>query len=107
MKLYVSGPMSGIPQHNRRAFNKAAKRLRKAGYKVVNPAEMDHNLKKPLPWNQCLRRDIAQVVRCKGMALLPGWKDSRGANLEVHIAKKLGMTVESVGSFIENRKEYL
>jgi len=106
MRVYISGPMTGIPGHNRRAFNKAAKRLRKVGYKVINPAEMDHNLKKPLPWVQCLRRDIAQVVKCDGIALLPGWKDSRGAHLEVYIAKKLDMEVHSVAHFVENKKEY-
>lgn len=91
--VYVSGPMTGMPRHNRPAFNRAAKLLRKKGYSVVNPAELDAKEKKSLPWVDCLRRDIKALMKCHEVALLQGWESSRGANLEVHIARQLGMKI--------------
>ena len=40
-----------------------------------------------------MRRDIAALMECDTVATLPGWQDSRGASLEVHIGKELGMKV--------------
>ena len=41
MRLYLAGPMSGKPQMNFPAFEKAAKSLRRRGHDVVSPAELD------------------------------------------------------------------
>jgi len=40
MRVYISGSMTGMPDHNIPAFNAAAERLRKEGHFVVNPAEL-------------------------------------------------------------------
>ena len=37
--IYVSGPMSGLPDLNFPAFHAAAAELRALGHTVVNPAE--------------------------------------------------------------------
>jgi hypothetical protein len=36
---HLSGPMSGLPEHNIPAFNAAAAQLRGLGFCVVNPVE--------------------------------------------------------------------
>ena len=41
-----------------------------------------------------MRRDIAQFVTCVAIVLQPGGQGSRGATLEHHIARALGMQVE-------------
>ena len=40
MRVYCSGPMTSMPDHNIPAFDAAAKRLREQGHFVVNPAEL-------------------------------------------------------------------
>lgn len=92
--LYISGPMSGLPDYNHPAFNEAARLLRAAGYQVTNPAE------KALPitatWLQHMRADIRAMMDCDGLAILPGWQNSRGANAEINLAHALGMDVHGV-----------
>lgn len=87
--VYLSGPMTGLPDLNFPAFHAAADKLRSQGVQVVNPAELDHP--SDATWPDYMRRDIAELVRCDWIALLPGWENSKGAHLEYTIATKLGM----------------
>ena len=91
MKIYISGPMTGLPALNFPAFHAAAAELRAAGLDVVNPAEIcpDHTM----AWADCMRADIVALMECDAIAMLPGWMDSKGARLERHIAVELGMAV--------------
>lgn len=91
MKIYISGPMTGLPEYNYPAFNTAAAALRAAGFDVANPAEKDLPL--GLPWVTYLRRDLVDLLDCEAVALLPGWQDSKGACLERHVAEALGMPI--------------
>jgi hypothetical protein len=89
MRLYLAGPMTGIKDLNFPAFHRAAASLRASGYEVVNPAEI--NCDPTAGWAFCMRKDIAELVTCEAIGLLPGWEKSRGAKLEHHIATQLGM----------------
>lgn len=90
-RIYVAGPMTGLPDLNFPAFARAASRLRAAGHTVISPAEV--NPDKAMPWEVCMRRDIPELCTCDTIALLPGWEESRGARLEAQIAGALGMRV--------------
>ena len=89
VRVYVAGPMTGIQDLNFPAFHRAAASLRASGYEVINPAEI--NADPEAGWNACMRADIAQLVTCDAIALLPGFERSRGATLERHIALQLEM----------------
>lgn len=100
--LYIAGPMSGFPKKNFPEFKKAAKKLRKAGYRVISPAELE--IMRPLcvTWEECLRRDLRYVLtKCYGMATLPGCKKSRGATLEVYVAKQLDMQIHTLDYWLD------
>lgn len=90
-RIFVCGPMSGLPKMNYPAFNLRARQLRALGHIVENPAE------NPIPpggaWVDYMRMSITQVTRCDSVYVLPGWENSRGASLEVHIARALGLEV--------------
>lgn len=90
-RIYLSGPMTGIQDHNFPAFNAEAGRLRALGYDVVNP--VDINPDPATPWHECLRHDLAALLTCDTLALLPGWQGSTGAHLEMHVAHRIAMPI--------------
>ena len=90
-RLYLSGPMTGLPGLNFAAFNTAALALRAQGFVVVNPAEI--NPDGAMPWHLCMRADIKALCDCDAIVLLPGWERSQGAALELHVAQRLQLEV--------------
>lgn len=90
-RVYVAGPMTGYAELNFPAFQTEAAALRAAGLHVINPAEI--NVDPSAGWSACMRADIAQLVTCDRIHLLPGWSRSTGATLEHHIARALGLVV--------------
>jgi len=122
MHLYITGPMTGIPQFNIPAFDAAAAALRSQGYDVTNPAEEEDtpavraaglasttgNLADLIPtgetWGDLLARDVKIVAdRVDGIVLLPGWEKSRGARLEAFVAVQCRKPVylyQQDGSFL-------
>ena len=98
MKVYLSGPMTGYTDHNFPAFNAEAARLRALGIEVVNPAEI--NPDETLSWQECLRADVKALCDCAVLALLPGWQNSQGAHLELHIAHRLGIQITTAKELV-------
>jgi hypothetical protein len=107
--LYVAGPMTGIPAFNFPAFEAAAADLRAAGYPVTSPHEValsDGSAAGDHPWQDYVRADLIEMLRhAYAVAVLPGWENSRGANLEVHIAKTLEMPVRPVDEWLSRAQQ--
>jgi hypothetical protein len=97
MIIYISGPMTGLPEFNFPAFNAAAAQLRSLGYEVINPAEFGEGEGKT--WTDYMRKDIKALMDCTHVAVLPGWENSNGARLEVYLAGRLEMPVKEVGDY--------
>jgi hypothetical protein len=110
-RIYIAGPMSGVPEFNFPAFNSAAARLRAQGHEVFNPAQRDierhdgvdiskGNLagcpaKAAKDHGFSLRDALADDTWwiCKeatAIAMLPGWEHSKGARAEHALALALG-----------------
>ncbi len=86
---YLSGPITGYPNHNTEEFATQARFLRQNGYRILNPCALAH-----LPsWTANLKRDIKRLMNCKGVFVLKGWQASRGAVLEVFVCIMLGMPI--------------
>lgn len=100
-RLYVSGPMTGLPDLNFPAFHAAAQALRTQGFEVVNPAEL--NPDPTAAWDQCMRADIKALCDCDGLALLGGWENSKGAHLELHIAHRIGIKVRTLEAWLSDQ----
>lgn len=104
-RVYIAGPMTGYVDLNFPAFHAAAADYRKRGCFVINPAEINggadelvkHAEMSPAQrddhWRNCMRNDINALLGCEMIVMLDGWTKSKGARLEHHIARELGMTI--------------
>lgn len=95
MTVYIAGPMSNLPEFNYPAFNDAARRLRAAGLVVANPAEHFAGAT-DLDYGVYIREGVRAVVHSTEVVVLPGWENSRGARLEVEVARAIGMPVTAL-----------
>lgn len=101
MKVYLAGPMRGIPEFNFPAFHAAATDLRARGHEVWSPAERDiaegfdpkNDEARPLAYY--MRHDLPAVCESDAVVVLDGWPLSTGARLEVHVARACGIPVLS------------
>ena len=112
MRLYLAGPMRGIPYLNSPAFRLAADQLRAQGHQVYSPVEddereygVDLTLHAPdgdelylerhgFSLREALARSVQYIcLHAEGIALLPGWENSKGARAERALAEALGLVV--------------
>lgn len=101
MKVYLAGPMRGYPQFNFPAFDEAAAILAADGHDVVNPAQMDRDVGFDPQSTEvsteflrdAMRRDLSAICECDAIAMLKGWENSGGANIEWALAVHLGLRV--------------
>ena len=83
MKIYICGPISGQREESKKHFTDVEKQLIKKGYDVVNPHNIPH--KDVDDWDQCMKEDIPEMLKCDMVFLLSGWWQSRGAQIEVNL----------------------
>lgn len=94
MRLYLAGPVTGIPDHNRPAFEHAQERLEAAGFEIVTPVTIEDEIGHGHSWETYMRAALQRMLAAEGVALLPGWIESRGARIEQRLARDLGMPVD-------------
>lgn len=96
-KIYIAGPMTGISDYNRPAFNEYAAKLVAQGHTILNPATLPDGLEDGEYTDICL----AMVRACDELHALSGWEASAGATVEVHYARKIGKSLVDVDSTLE------
>lgn len=113
-KVYLAGPMTGIPYFNFPAFFAAAERLEAQGHEVFNPAKKDNEhfgegigscpngtheeaekaVGRPVTYKGCLKIDLNWILdNAEAIALLPGWEKSKGVKAEKALADALGLEI--------------
>lgn len=124
-RIYIAGPMTGRPRFNFPAFDYATCLWRDAGWKVVSPADLtreiwrerfgtefdpgnaEHVATTTPMYREFMAVDFAQLCGCDAIAMLPGSDRSRGATLELSVARALGLEVYDAETFqhLEPRHE--
>jgi uncharacterized protein DUF4406 len=104
--------MTRLPYFNFPAFRQAAKELRDMGHDVFSPVERNDKVfgrdisldnptgdPKQLAQNgfnlrEAFLDDLTYICReADAVALLPGWRDSKGARAEYAVAMAIGLSV--------------
>ena len=88
MIAYISGAISSDPNY-RAKFADAETVLMNLGFAVLNPTCVPALL----TYEQHMEIDLIFVAACDVVVLLPDWRYSAGANVELDRAKKLGKTI--------------
>ena len=100
MKVYLSGPMRGLPDHNFYAFDLAQENWEKKGHQVFSPASISRAMgytpdvavdKDHI--RHVMLSDIACIYHCDAIAMLPGWEKSKGSTVELAMAQFLELKV--------------
>jgi nucleoside 2-deoxyribosyltransferase len=91
-KIYISGKISGLPEEEAiKIFDLAEEALKSLAYEVINPMKLPHNHSRT--WEAYMKEDIAAMMNCDAVMALENWSESKGAKIEVGIAKSIGMPV--------------
>lgn len=108
MRVYLAGPMSGIPEFNFPEFFKVETALVRRGHQVWNPARHDQEMgfdatgttgqetlaELGFSKQQAFDWDTQRIVHdSDGLVLLPGWEQSSGSKAEYALARTLGLLV--------------
>ena len=91
-RVYVSGPMTGYPDHNKDEFAAASEALRAMDYAVCNPVETS-SLLGERTHEEYLRFDFERVLEADFLVALDGWEESLGAQAEIMVAIRIGTKV--------------
>lgn len=120
MKIYISGPISGLTQEEyHTAFARGEALVSSEGHEPVNPIKVvaceDEDCWErlggaedlPTPgggapmkddgitflhhYGCYMKYDIIALLECDAIAMLPGWTSSRGAAIELQIAETCGL----------------
>lgn len=93
MKTYISGQITGLELSEAQAkFYSAEQHLLSQGYNPVNPMKVCP-FNPEYKWEDYMIEDIKALFDCEAIYMLHGWHQSKGARIEHHIAKELGMHI--------------
>ncbi|WP_297628726.1 DUF4406 domain-containing protein [uncultured Rikenella sp.] len=90
MKVYISGPITGLPRkETERAFGAAEAEILARGHEPVNP--LRNGLPKSATWHEHMRADLRQLLDCDAIYMIGEWWYSSGARLEWQLARDVGI----------------
>ena len=96
MTYYISGPMTGLPDFNRTAFEMVARQLRAKGHMVFLPE--DSWAHPNWTYRELLARDMDHVFDdVDALYMLKGWEYSPGARAEHAVAVALELPIAYEG----------
>lgn len=91
--VYISGPITHAPNGNRELFSEASKQIRNKGYFVRNPHEFCSFIPRHSEWEVYMRRCVQQLMDCTDILMLPNYHTSKGALIELELARALGIKI--------------
>lgn len=91
--VYLSGPMTDLPDYNRESFNLRAEAFRAAGYTVKNPAEISVTHGTDKSYGFYFKRALRMMLESDVVYVFGDITQSRGAEMELQAAQLAGMSI--------------
>jgi len=105
MKIYISGPITEAEGGNQTLFAEAQTMLESFGHEALNPHDLfegiDHS---GYTHDDYMKPCIKALIDCDCVVTLDGWMNSKGAQMEVDIARRMGKKIYSIFN-VERNKE--
>lgn len=89
--VYISGKITGMESDAEIIFSKAEEFLKKEYKEVVNPMRLNHDHDKR--WESYMKVCIKALCDCDVIYLLINYSQSKGALMELAVAKDLGLEI--------------
>lgn len=95
MRVYIAGPISGLPKEQYTAtFQQAEDIIRAYGYQPINPVKFCADMpEETTDIREYYLEGFKQLMYCDAIYLLPHWATSRGACMEYEIACRFQLQV--------------
>ncbi len=115
MRIYIAGPMRGVPEYNFPAFIAAEERLQDAGHVVFSPVQYDRQVgidvtgltgheEENIPGfnlREAMQAELTWLcLHAEAVVFLPGWEKSLGSRAERATAQALGIPVHELEDFL-------
>lgn len=91
--VYLSGPMTGLPDYNRAAFNLREEAFKAKGYCVLNPARISEKAGPAHAYEWYLKRALQMMLQADAVYVFGDVSRSRGVDAELRLARELNMPV--------------
>lgn len=104
--IYVAGPITGMPDNNRKAFRAAEAYLTNQGLTVLSPEAIQPRHKpERISHGQYMEICLAMIKAVQAVYFLAGWELSKGAKMEHDWARALGKRIIYEDAKIETMDE--
>lgn len=92
MTIYIAGKVTGLSFIEvTQKFGMAQQEVEAAGFTAINPLAVVNDWH--TPWPQAMRLCITALMTADKLYALPCCANSKGATLELQLAKKLGIEI--------------
>lgn len=103
MRVIIVGPVTNMPDFNTRAFSDAEKLLTSLLFDVVNPRKFFKG-ETNREWHRYMAKSLEEILakRVGCVITLPAWELSRGARIEVDVARQMEIPVTPLETVLSN-----
>lgn len=100
MKIYIAGPITKYLNNgaNIEAFRAAAELIEEQGHEAIIPHSLVEHLDlDPINnYEHIMSICFSEITRCHRVAMLPNWRESKGATRELEFATQIGTPVAEI-----------
>ena len=92
--IYISGPMTGLENHNSKGFYDTEMKLRSRGFNsIINPIRISEIYGLDHDYNFYMKKSLAEMMTADAIYVFGDYKRSRGVKIEIDLAQTVGIPV--------------